>query len=88
MSDLSLGVTDSIDWLCTVAFWPASHSEGEHYSTHGHAFMMHAFQARHTDDVVILDNGASRTYLSVFEWLQNPVPCNGSVTSENGVRFR
>jgi hypothetical protein len=33
-------------------------------------------------------HGASRTYLSVFKWLRNPVPCNGSVTSANGVRSR
>ena len=45
------------------SFWPASHSGGEDYSTHGRAFMMRARQARRPpDDVVILDNGASRTY--------------------------
>ena len=88
MSALSLGVAGSIYWLCTVAFWPASHSGGEHYSTQGYSFMMRARKARTSDDVVILDNRASRTYLSVFKWLQNPVPCNGSVTSANGVRSR
>ena len=89
MSALSLRVAGSIYELCTVVFWPASHSGGEDYSTHGRAFMMRARQARRPpDDVVILDNGASRTYLSVFKWLRNPVPCNGSVTSANGVRSR
>jgi hypothetical protein len=88
MSALSLGVAGSIFCLCTVAFWPASHSGGEHYSTQGYSFMMRARKARPSDDVVTLDNGASRTYLSVFKWLRNPVQWNGSVTSANGVRSR
>jgi hypothetical protein len=53
-----------------------------------YALMMRARNAHDVDHVVILDDGASRTYLSIFEWLTNPTPCNGTVTSVNGVKSR
>ena len=60
MLAISLGVSGSIYYLCPVAFWPASHSGGEHYSTQCHVFMTCVFQARRPpDNVVILDIGAS-----------------------------
>ena len=93
MSTLSLEVAGSIYSLCPVAFWPASHSGGEHYSTQRHAFMTCALQARRPpDNVVTLDNYASVILVApicqFLEWLRNSVPCNSSVTSANGVRFR
>jgi len=81
-------IAGSIHWLYTVVFWPAPHAGGETYSAKWYALMMRARNARNVDDVIILDNGASRTYLSIFEWLTNPMPCNGTVTSANGVKSR
>ena len=76
----TLSVAGSICWLSTVVFWPAAHAGGETYSKL-YALMMRARNAHNVDDVIILDNGASRTYLSIFGWLTNPMPCNGTVTS-------
>jgi Integrase core domain len=88
LSALILSAAGLIYWLCTGAFWPASHSAGETDSTQCHAYMMQAPQTRPPNDFVKLDNAASGTYLSVFKLLRNPVPCDGLVTSANGVRSR
>ena len=88
LTTCTLSVAGSIHWLCTVVFLPAAHAGGETYSAKCYALMMRARNAHKVDDVIILDNGASRTYLSIFEWLTNPMPCNGTVTSANGVKSR